>query len=68
LHSIIGKHEDTISKMHSYMMENNSKLSLAERSLVKHEMEIKHLKNVESRYVHNLSQMETSLSFSSLRV
>ena len=49
LHSIIGKHEETIGKLHSYLMENNSKLSLSERSQVKSEMEIKRLKNVEIR-------------------
>jgi hypothetical protein len=47
--SLVAKHEDTIGKLHAFVIESNSKLSLAERSLVKAELEIKHLKNVESR-------------------
>jgi hypothetical protein len=51
LQSIIGKHEDTIAKLHSHVMDVSTKLNVAERSLVKAEMEIRHLKSVEHRLI-----------------
>ena len=61
LQSIIGKHEDTIAKLHSHVLDLAAKLSTAERNLVKFEMDNKHLKNVEFRLVADLRLLKKVL-------